>query len=198
MAVRAKRDDEDRRVGDVELRARDNAAPTITGYASVFGRETVIAGLFREVIAPDAFNDAVGRDDVRALFNHDPSLILGRTAAGTLRLEVDARGLRYEIDPPTSPIAAGLVESIRRGDVSQSSFGFRVTKEEWQHPATANELPLRTVRGVELFDVSPVTYPAYPETSVSARDAAASARTATAEGLGLALARMRETLASQE
>lgn len=161
------------RIGTITVETRDAEPPRLVGYAAVFHQEAVIGSLFREQIAVDAFDGALGRDDVRALFNHDPNYVLGRTTAGTLRLQVDARGLRYEVDPPATQWAQDLMRTIARGDVSQSSFAFRVTHDEWTAPATAGGLPLRTVRAVELFDVSPVTYPAYNETSIAARDAAA-------------------------
>lgn len=163
----------------LEVRAglEDAAPPMLRGYAAVFGEETVIGDMFREVLEPGAFDDALG-DDVRALVNHDPSLVLGRTRAGTLRLSVDARGLAYEVDLPRTSYADDLRESVSRGDVSQSSFGFRVVDDTWERATRAGELPLRRVRKVELFDVSPVTYPAYASTSVSTRaqDAAAQHR----------------------
>lgn len=152
---------------DAEGRA---AEPTevIDGYGALFGSETVIGSWFREVLDPHCFDAAIGRDDVRGLFNHDPNLILGRNKAGTMELVVDASGLRYVITPPDTSYAKDLRESIRRGDVSGSSFAFRATKEMWtEPPAGSQELPLRTILECELFDVSPVTYPAYEETSVS-------------------------------
>ncbi len=105
---------------------------TITGYAAVFDRETDIAGLFREVIRPKAFSAALlRRDDVRALFNHNPDFVLGRTRSGTLRLTQDDRGLKYDIDPPTATWVTDLRASIKAGDISQSSFAFRVHQERW-------------------------------------------------------------------
>lgn len=156
----------------VEFRENDNGGATISGYAALFNQETVIGGAygFREQIAPGAFDDAVGRDDVRALFNHDPNFLLGRTKSGTLRLKVDKKGLRYDVDLPDTAQARDIRELIRRGDVSGSSFGFVVQGDEWDEtPLKSGKLPLRTLTKVELYDVSPVTYPAYPQTSVSAR-----------------------------
>lgn len=187
--------DQERRVGTVAVETREDAAPVVRGYAAVFESETVIAGMFREVVAPGAFDQAVGRDDVRALFNHDPNYVLGRTTVGTLRLSVDERGLRYEVDPPATQWARDLMTSIGRGDVSQSSFGFRVKKDSWTQPENNQGLPLRTIEDVELFDVSPVTYPAYPETSVAARDAAAALSEAQAIDAALVLQRSRDRLA---
>ena len=161
----------------LELRAADGAtAPRITGYAALFNREAVIGGWFREQIAPGAFTTALAEDDVRALFNHDANYVLGRTTAGTLTLEADAIGLRYDCEPPATTWAADLLVTVARGDVTQSSFGFRVVKDSWTTPETSAELPLRTIEEARLYDVSPVTYPAYEDTTAEARDAASAAR----------------------
>jgi hypothetical protein len=154
----------------VEARIADGQPTKLAGYAAVFNQETVIADLFREVILPGAFAASVERDDVRAQFNHEPNLVLGRTTAGTLRLREDDTGLAYEIDPPDTSYARDLLVSVQRGDVSQSSFMFDVTGEAWEYPtATSGQLPLRKIIGVKLYDVSPVTFAAYEGTSVSAR-----------------------------
>ncbi len=159
----------------IEFREADGTA-SITGYAAVFNQETVIGGGmfgFREQIAPGAFDDAIAADDVRALFNHDPNILLGRTLSGTLRLSVDKRGLRYTVDLPDTAAARDVRELIRRGDVSGSSFGFVVEEDTWDESGVKKgQLPLRTLEKLSLFDVSPVTYPAYPQTSVSARSKA--------------------------
>jgi len=165
--------------GGVEFRdvapesATKDTIGTIRGVASVFDTETRIGSIFGEFIervAPDAFDGALNRpDDVRALFNHDPGRVLGRTAAGTLRLSKTERGLTYEVDVPDTQTGHEVRSLIRRGDITGSSFGFKVpTKDDetWDDDASP---PIRTIRNVELFDVSPVTYPAYPETSVEAR-----------------------------
>jgi uncharacterized protein len=152
----------------VEMRQADGDKPQLSGYAAVFGEATEIAGLFKERIAPGAFAEAVKRDDVRALFNHDANFVLGRTTAKTLRLVEDDRGLRYDVDPPDTQWARDLMVSVGRGDVNQSSFAFEVTEEEWDY-GKRGEMPLRTIKAVRLYDVSPVTYPAYESTTVSAR-----------------------------
>lgn len=157
----------------VEVR-QDGERPRLSGYAAVFSDETEIAGLFREQIVPGAFADAVGRDDVRALFNHDANFVLGRTLAGTLTLSEDARGLRYDVEPPDTQWARDLMVSVSRGDVSQSSFAFEVVEESWDY-SQKGEMPLRTIKAVRLYDVSPVTYPAYASTTVSARSKEAAA-----------------------
>lgn len=189
-------EDRDRRLfaGEVRMRpleGRADAAPrtVIDGYAAMFNQETTIGDWFREVIDPAAFNDAVGRDDVRGAFNHDPNLILGRTTAKTLRLAVDGNGLKYEIDPPDTTYARDLVVSIGRGDVTGSSFSFLATKEEWTEPAAgSNELPLRRILQAELYDVAPCTYPAYEVASVaiSARSHADATREARARAAQVA------------
>jgi uncharacterized protein len=150
---------------------REDGEATVSGYAALYNTETVIFGLWRERIAPGAFESALdGTDDVRALFNHDPSILLGRTRSKTLTLSEDAKGLKYHIQLPDTQHARDVRELIRRGDVSGSSFGFRIEDDEWDDtPTKKGKLPLVTIRKVELFDVSPVTFPAYPQTSVSAR-----------------------------
>jgi HK97 family phage prohead protease len=103
---------------------------SIAGYAAVFNSETDIGGMFREKIAPGAFAPSLNAD-VRALWNHDTNHVLGRTKAGTLRLSEDAHGLAVEIDLPDTQAARDLRENMRLGNVDGMSFGFRVTKQEW-------------------------------------------------------------------
>ncbi len=155
----------------VEVRLGAPETRALTGYAALYGSETRIAGMFREVIEPGAFRAALARqDDVRALFNHDPNHVLGRTTAGTLVLAEDERGLKYTVTLPDTQAGRDLWTSVQRGDVSQSSFAFSVDAEEWRDKSA--DLPLRAITDVHLYDVSPVTYPAYDETSVSARSQA--------------------------
>ena len=159
----------------VEVRGADGAAKTISGYGAIFGRETVIGGMFREVIQPGAFRNVTGQD-VFSLFNHDENLPLGRTTAGTLTIAEDATGLRYDVTPPAS--RADVLESIQRGDVTGSSFGFRVAEggDTWTRPTKASELALRTISEFsDLRDVGPVTFPAFEETTAEARSAAEAA-----------------------
>jgi hypothetical protein len=146
---------------------RADDKPKIVGHAAVFNTETDIGGYFREKVAPGAFRDAIGRDDVRALFNHDPNFVLGRNKSGTLRMAEDDVGLAVEIDPPDTQIARDLLVSMERGDISQMSFGFMVRKQQWEEDDKG--VVTRTLIEVELFDVSPVTYPAYPTTDVGVR-----------------------------
>lgn len=149
----------------MELRALPESR-TIEGYAAVYNAETDL-GWFREEIAPEAFNNA-DMGDVVALFNHDPNLPLARTSSGTLKLTMDEKGLKYRFEAPDTTLGEDLLKLIRRGDISQSSFAFTIKDEQWIE--MAGQKPKRLIRSVDtLFDVSPVTYPAYKETSVMAR-----------------------------
>lgn len=149
----------------LEVRASDTGR-TIAGYAAVFNSETDIGGFFREKIAPGAFGPSL-KADVRALFDHDSSKVLGRTKAGTLKLSEDDHGLKAEIDLPDTQTARDLAASMERGDIDGMSFGFRVTKQEWDE---TSDPPLRTILEVELFEVSVVTFPAYADTEIALRD----------------------------
>jgi uncharacterized protein len=140
---------------------------TIVGHAALFNTLSSDLGGFREKIATGAFSNAE-ENDVRALFNHDPNLILGRNKAGTLVLDEDERGLRVRISPPDTQFANDLLKSIERGDVTQMSFAFRVKEDDWEK-GKGDDPSIRTLRKVELFDVSPVTYPAYKQTEVGVR-----------------------------
>lgn len=151
----------------VEIRSDEAGPPRLTGYAAVFNSLSEDLGGFREKIKPGAFANSIKISDIRALWNHNPDYVLGRNKAGTLFLEEDERGLRIEIIPPETTWAKDLMESIRRGDVDQMSFGFRTRKDEWDDSNPNNIV--RTLVEVELFDVSPVTYPAYPATSIGVR-----------------------------
>lgn len=154
------------RLGTIELRS-DDGENRISGYAAKFNTLSENLGGFRETIREGAF-DHVLVDDVRALFNHDPSMILGRTKADTLHLELDATGLHYRIEPPDTQYARDLTKSIERGDVTQSSFAFQVADDDWDEDKDGRLI--RTIKSVKrLFDISPVTYPAYPDTSVAMR-----------------------------
>ncbi|RMD51900.1 HK97 family phage prohead protease [Candidatus Parcubacteria bacterium] len=156
---------------NVELRQAENetdSLPTLTGHAAVFNTEVEIQsfmGTFLEEIAPGAFTRAINeKQDVRALFNHDPNKVLGRTSSGTLSLREDDKGLYVEIQPPNTALGNEVVELIRRGDVSQMSFGFVVTKEKVEK--REGYLFKRTILDVDLFDVSPVTFPAFDTTDI--------------------------------
>lgn len=156
--------DIERRFLATELRATEDGV--IEGYAAVFNELSVDLGGFREFIRPGAFAMAIQEDDVRALWNHDSSFVLGRSKSGTLELSEDKRGLRIKVTPPDAQWARDLRESIRRGDVDQMSFAFATVEDKWERTDGQSTRELIQVR---LFDVSPVTFPAYEGTSVSAR-----------------------------
>lgn len=159
---------ERRVMADARMEVRqEGERPVLRGYAAVYGQWSEDLGGFRERIAPGAFGRALAGADVRALWNHDSAFVLGRTKAGTLRLRDDEHGLFVEIDPPDSLLGQAWVESVRRGDVSQMSFAFSIEKAEhtWGEDGTREQ----TLRDVTLFEVSPVTFPAYPQTELDVR-----------------------------
>lgn len=156
---------------DFKIERAEKGPAKIVGYAARFNEVTEICGFFREKIAPGAFRECAEKDDVRALFNHDPNKVLGRTSNGTLRLSEDEVGLRYEITPPDTQEARDLMVLLERGDVSGSSFTFDMGAgdDEWDDDEA---MPMRTIRRISsLYDVGPVTFPAYPTTSAGARSA---------------------------
>lgn len=147
---------------EVTTRSTGENRRTIVGYAYTFGARSEDLGGFRETIANGAGRESIGRDDVRALVNHDANLILGRNRAGTLKLSEDSTGLHYEIvaDERQSYVQDLLI-SLERGDVTQSSFGFQVPPDGDNLIQDSDGGTLRVVREMRLFDVSPVTFPAY-------------------------------------
>ena len=146
---------------DMEIRA-DEENREISGYIALFDSPSVDMG-FTEYIAPGAFSKSLRESpSIKALKNHDSNWILGNTASGTLRLREDERGLFAEIDPPATTWANDLIESIKRGDVSGSSFGFAPVKKESRK--ADNGSIEQTLTEVRLHEVSVgVVFPAYPE-----------------------------------
>jgi len=137
----------------------------LVGHAAVFDKLSEDLGGWRERIAKGAFAGVLG-DDVRALWNHDPNHLLARTAAGTLRLSEDDAGLAMDLDPPDTTTGRDLLVLVDRGDVREMSFGFQVGDDEW---ITEGDQTTRVItRVARLWDVSPVTYPAYPDTDIAA------------------------------
>ncbi|HLS33618.1 MAG TPA: HK97 family phage prohead protease [Brevibacterium sp.] len=153
---------------ELRVQAEGEGPDRLVGYAALFGRRSeLLYGSFVEVIAPGAFAGALEGADVRCLWNHDSSHVLGRTRSGTLKVEEDELGLRIEATPPDTQWARDLMTSIERGDVDQMSFGFRVARDEWTEEG---DLLIRTILEIEeLYEVSPVTFPAYPDTAVAVR-----------------------------
>ena len=158
-----------------ETREADSAM-VLTGYAAVFDKPTMIGNYFREVVRPGAFTNAIQNDDVRALWNHDSNIVLGRTKSGTLQMTQDETGLRVSITLPDSNEGRDKYASVARGDVDGMSFGFRVPAggERWSFDADGIEL--RELTNLSVFDVSPVAYPAYQETEIEARSVLDAAR----------------------
>lgn len=151
----------------VEIREEENTVK-VAGYAAVFNEETNIGGMFREVIKPGAFRDAVGRDDVVFLVNHD-GLPLARTRSGTLTVKEDERGLFIESELDLSdPDVQQIVPKMKRGDLDKMSFAFSPTVQQWDD---SEDIPLRSIEEAALYDVSIVTNPAYEGTEIGLRSA---------------------------
>ena len=155
-----------------ELRATgSDKQPKISGYAATFAGIADL-GAFREKIAPGAFKRSLASDrDVVALYNHNNDMLLGRKSAGTLTLEEDGKGLRFSCDLPDTSVARDVYANLRAGNLKECSFGFFVDGEDgesWEQQADGGIL--RTLRNVNLFDVSVVTFPAYDNTEANARN----------------------------
>jgi len=154
---------------EIGIETREDGPPLIKGHAAVFN---VIesGGWFREQVAPGAFTESLKEDDIRALWNHKSEIVLGRKRSGTLKLWEDERGLAVEITPPDTQSARDLIESIRRGDVDQMSFGFEIVDRKndvlWEDDGDER---LRTIKKAKLWEVSPVTFPFYKDTDLSVK-----------------------------
>lgn len=152
----------EQRTIDVDVQDIDTRGRTLVGYAAVYNAVSEDLGGFTERIAPGAFGNVLDAD-VRALLNHDPNQVLGRTRSGTLRLHDEQRGLRFEIDIPDSPLGENVRASVARGDIDGASFRFTVDRDSWDGD-------LRTVESVrELKDITVATFGAYPAASVELR-----------------------------
>jgi len=152
--------------------SRDDSPPLLSGYAAVFDTLSEDLGPFFERIRPGAFGGALKASDVRGLFNHSPDHLLARQSAGTLRLAEDDRGLRFELDLDSDPTAQFVRRKIQRRELTGASFSFTVDHESGYEITVEDGKRIRTILPggiVELFDVGPVTFPAYEDTRVSAR-----------------------------
>lgn len=139
----------------------------IEGYAAVFNKDSEDFGGWHERIAPGAFSDVLN-DNAVALFNHDMNLVLGRNGKN-VTLTQDDTGLKYRVKLPDTSLARDLKELVKDQIISQSSFAFTVAEQEWRH-SDKNEPSVRTIKKIKrLYDVSPVTSPAYPDATVGAR-----------------------------
>lgn len=155
---------------ELTTRAEETDEMVIEGYFAVYGQETELWPGAYEEIAPGAFDDTLG-NDVRALVNHDTTLVLGRNKSGTLTLKSDTYGLwgRVVINPNDSD-AVNVYQRVKRGDVDQCSFGFNIESEEvdFRDDGTVKW----TIKKIDLHEVSICTFPAYEQTGIQARKAA--------------------------
>ena len=154
----------------IEIREEDDGKRTISGYAVKWEKKSHVLGYFmkfREQFKKGAFADSLKDGDQRFLWSHKTSQVLGRTKSGTLRLEEDDIGLRFELDLPNTTLGNDTLETIRRGDVDGVSFGFNNPDDHIEE--FEDDIPLRTIRKANLIEVSAVAFPAYPDSEVSAR-----------------------------
>lgn len=152
---------------EMRVKKAENGSKTLVGYAAKFERLSQDLGGFVEKIHKKAFDRCLKRCDVRGLKNHDPAMLLGRTKSGTMRLAIDETGLRYEIDVPDTQVGRDLMTEVERGDIDGSSFSF-TTEPDGDSWDDSTDPPTRTLTNVrDLYDVGPVAYPAYLDTSAS-------------------------------
>lgn len=171
MSVKIER----RFVSKYQLRADSQGEDLVlTGYAAMFDSESEDLGGFREVVKPGAFTRSLrAGKSVMALQDHNPSLVLGRTTNGTLQLSEDSRGLKFRCVLPDTQVARDAHALVKRGDVTGCSFAFQAVDQSWadKRDGNGNLYACRSLLDVDLIDVSPVvTYPAYPDTTVAARN----------------------------
>jgi HK97 family phage prohead protease len=165
MDERSKEETMEKRSINFELRAKPESR-TIFGTATVFN-SSYDMGWYDEEMSSDSLNEA-DMKDVVALFNHDMNMVLARTSSGTLKLNVTGNAMEYEFEAPNTTLGNDLLEMVKRGDVYQSSFAFTVEAEDWQERSGMK--PKRVIRSIKkVYDVSPVTYPANPDTMVAKR-----------------------------
>jgi len=153
--------------GNLECRTEENGDRIIAGYAAKFNVRSKKLGWFYEKIDQGAFARSLSDKVVKALFNHDSSCPLGSTKNGTLSLSEDDIGLRCQITLPNTTAGKDTYESIKRGDIDGMSFSFYTIDDNWSTDDQGNDI--RTLREVDLIEVSPVTFPAYPQTSIGLR-----------------------------
>lgn len=148
--------------------SQDNDEKVIRGYFALYENETELWEGCHEIISRGAFKDTITKNDIRALINHDTTLVLGRTKAGTLILKEDDKGLYGEIRINSNDTdAVNLYERVKRGDVDQCSMGFNILDEDIEDLADG-AIRFR-VNEIDLHEVSCCTFPAYEDTSIQAR-----------------------------
>lgn len=152
----------------VGVQSREDGGLVITGLGARYGHWYNVAGMFDERIVPGAIAKNLDESpDIRAMFNHDPNFLLGRTKSGSLTVSETRRGIQYEIKAnPQDPQAVSVAEKVRRGDVDGASIMFRVTKDEWDEKGRT---PKRTITELQLIEVGPVVFPANDGATASLR-----------------------------
>jgi HK97 family phage prohead protease len=154
-------------VDGIEIRKDSDQPIELTGHAAVFNKLSLDLGGFRERIKRNAFKDTIKDDDPRGIWNHNNDVVLGRQGNNTLELREDRTGLAFKLLPPDTQLVRDMVLApIERGDVTQMSFGFRTIEDSW---STVDGEEIRELRKVTLIEISPVTFPAYPDTDVAQR-----------------------------
>jgi len=184
---------------ELRVSRADDKPPVIAGYAAVFDKWSEDLGFFREKIAPGAFKAALKTSDVRALINHDPNQIVGRVGVN-LTLKEDDQGLHMELaEPPQGSTRFDqLVRDIESGLITQQSFGFVVKTDQWDEDRKTGTVSRTIIEVDDLLDVSPVTYPAYPDTSVALRGLEEHRKTVQTDGTDATQTRRRRLMAFRE
>lgn len=158
------------RIAEVRVATADDGSKTVSGYAILFNSASVDLGGFIEIVAPGALSRTLAENpDVLCLRDHKQELLLGRTLPGTLVLTEDTVGLRFECKLPKTTTASDLAESLDRGDIDACSFGFYTVNAVWTMDAQGNDI--RNLLDIDLFEISIVSFPAYPDTSAALRSA---------------------------
>jgi len=157
----------EKRIFNLESRfeTREDGTEFVSGYGAVFNSKSENLGGFYEFISPSAITqETIDKSDIRALINHDQNLVLARSTSGTLKVEVDEKGMRYSFDIPQTSYGKDLAINMKNGNISQSSFAFTIARDgdNWTTDEEGNDI--RTITKIErLYDVSPVVYPAYSQ-----------------------------------
>ena len=155
----------EKRLFNIENRfeTKEDGQEVVVGYGSIFNSRSENLGGFYEYISPTAISEeTIAKSDTRALINHDQNLILARQSAGTLKLSIDEKGLKYEFEIPETSYGKDLSINMKNGNINQSSFAFTVAEDEWSTDEDGNDI--RTITSIDrLYDVSPVVYPAYSQ-----------------------------------
>jgi HK97 family phage prohead protease len=154
-------------IEEVRVDKTDDGKITARGYAAMFEKLSLPIFNFKEKIRSGAFKKSLAENNVRALWNHNPDIVLGSTKANTLRLQEDEKGLRFELDLPDTQAGRDAAVLISRGDVEGMSFGFRTITQEWDEKDPKNIV--RTLIDLDLREISPTAFPAYPQTKVKVR-----------------------------